>query len=567
MSVKKEFAVRRFFYLLLLIFLCATVVDVGSLLARNKRNASSGLIKKKKSKVKVGHRGRRKSKKRLLRLAAVTAEEESIKVEEKSELAPEVVEKEAAQEAQAAESVEQKKEVDPVPEVAEEKKEEEKSESAPESASEEKPADESQEAEKLEEKKEVAQKEPEAKKEKKEEEKSEPAPESAPEEKPAQEADKLEEKKSGPAPEVVEKEATEKDVMQEAKAAAPVEKKEEVELIGIDTIDIDEPAGNWLYKRIYWEKAEHRYEKVKALLEKIMDARMYFFDKQVELDKDVFDPFYLDIGIKGGRLDQVVNELITKVDDELKQQGSLDKQERDLLAKLQKERTMLEQLQHDVKGIKKVDEAISNSIKVLMNTINQARGFEKQAWQNFKMIARELSDKKAHKLYYGIETFWRNMKDIQDYITGQLRPYFDQLADKAQEQTKTVQSTMDELKEKGIDLKEQAEKLGQADEEVARKKTIDQTKEEIQKSVEAAGKAQKKKPGIWGRMIVSTGSFFSSLWGYTVSGVQASWYWVSSWFGAKKDVASVAPVTEQESEGTPEERDDQAEPEAVSVTE
>ena len=48
-------------------------------------------------------------------------------------------------------------------------------------------------------------------------------------------------------------------------APAPIEhvqipqepsEEEEIEIKGIDTVNVNEPKGNWLYKRIWWEKAE-----------------------------------------------------------------------------------------------------------------------------------------------------------------------------------------------------------------------------------------------------------------------------------------------------------------------
>jgi hypothetical protein len=288
-------------------------------------------------------------------------------------------------------------------------------------------------------------------------------------------------------------------------------KRTNSDLIGIDTIDIDEPEGNWLYKRRYWEEAEYRYEKVKALLDKIMDLRMDFINRHIAADREIFDPFYLEIGIKGGKIEETVTDLIAYMDKERETQGSLDEQERDFLAKIQQERETLEQLRQELQGIKKIDDAMDNAIIVLMNMIDQARGFERQSWQNFKAIARELSDKKAHNLYYGIETYWQNVKEIHVYVSTQLSNYFQQLINKAQEQIAKVRIAMDGLKDRGVDLKAHAQKMEQ---------------EELERAQAAEHVAVQKPPvkvGIFRRILQAIGSFFGMVWDYSSKAVKTVW--------------------------------------------
>ncbi|PKN03126.1 hypothetical protein CVU75_03870 [Candidatus Dependentiae bacterium HGW-Dependentiae-1] len=305
------------------------------------------------------------------------------------------------------------------------------------------------------------------------------------------------------------------------------------DLIGIDTVNIDEPEGNWLYKRKYWEQAEYRYEKVKTLLDKIMDIRMDFFSKQVDADKNFFDPFYLEMGIKEGNVEQIITDLIAYMDKERQEQGALDQEERDFLATVQQERAALEQLRQDVQSINKIDEAIHNAIIIVSNVIDQARGFEKQSWQNFKAIARELSDKKAHNLYYGIETYWQNMKDIHVYMSTQLSSYFQQLISKAQEQIEKVRASMDALKERGVDLKAHAQKMEQAELDKAR---ADQ--EVLPKPV---------KQGIVRRIWHWLSSFFGAIGNYAVKAVTSVWQGARVFFGGlfvKKATGESAAIPE-----------------------
>ena len=62
--------------------------------------------------------------------------------------------------------------------------------------------------------------------------------------------------------------------MQPAPISPEQPEQDEIEIKGIDTVDINEPKGNWLYKRIWWEKAERTYEKIKQLTDKYFSLNL-----------------------------------------------------------------------------------------------------------------------------------------------------------------------------------------------------------------------------------------------------------------------------------------------------
>lgn len=247
-------------------------------------------------------------------------------------------------------------------------------------------------------------------------------------------------------------------VSQAVPAVQPVPVSED-EVTGIDTADLDEPQGNWLFKRMWWQRAETQYEKIKALVDTIMESRMAFFAKRTEWDKTVFDPFYLEIGVGRGVLEELIANAIAQLDQEREKDGQLTSQERDLLAAFETEKATLEQLQKDIQKINALDGAIDDAITTLIGQINAARNFEKQSWQNLKQIAQELSDKKARDLYYGMATFWQNTNDISNYIQNPFLQYFEGLGAAAQESIAKVTDSMKALKEKGIDFKQQWQNL------------------------------------------------------------------------------------------------------------
>lgn len=241
-------------------------------------------------------------------------------------------------------------------------------------------------------------------------------------------------------------------------AEVPEEHAEELEIKGIDTVNVAEPKGNWLYKRIWWEKAERTYEKIKQLAEKIQEARILFFAKRTDLDRNTLDPFYLGQGFTQGELTEIINFLTAQIEQDRKE-GTLDEKEQALLNALSEEKKNLENLQKGAKAVESIDHALDDALLKLSEQLQQARSYEQQAWENFKAINRELSDKRARELYYGMDTYWRNLNNINSYISDSFSNYFDQLSDRLKQEVDKIRGTMDTLKEKGIDIQLQAQRL------------------------------------------------------------------------------------------------------------
>src|SRR5438105_2755246 len=62
----------------------------------------------------------------------------------------------------------------------------------------------------------------------------------------------------------------------ETSRETPVEAKPPVEQIkpeGIDTVSLEDPQGNWLFKKIWWERAETLYGKIREAVTSIWESR------------------------------------------------------------------------------------------------------------------------------------------------------------------------------------------------------------------------------------------------------------------------------------------------------
>ena len=245
---------------------------------------------------------------------------------------------------------------------------------------------------------------------------------------------------------------------------APEEVDPEPEFTGpqdvkIDTIDLTEPKGNWLLKRWWWEQAEILYEKIKQREEEVFEERMEFLRKRIDIDRNLFNPFYKNVGIGQGELSETIAMLVSQLENERKKVGVLSEQERAFLDVLQTEKKTLAQLQENVNAVSDADLAIDDALLKLMEQINKVRSYERQAWDRFKAIARELSDQRAYELYEEMKGLSRNVTDILAYIRQPFQNYFQNLSGKATEEIEKIKTDIQALKEKGIDLKQESLRL------------------------------------------------------------------------------------------------------------
>ena len=235
---------------------------------------------------------------------------------------------------------------------------------------------------------------------------------------------------------------------QDTTPSAP-KKYGEDEVMGIDTVDIATPQGNWLYKRVWWERSEAKYERIRETVNKIMEERTRFFAKRAELDKNVLDPFYIKIGISQGELQEILGELLAKVEKLLEGEQNDQMQE-----KIEADKKSLQDLQKQVQQVVAQDEEVDKAILVLVEQITKIRNIEQQAWQEFKSIARVLDDKKAREHFYKVDAAWRNIKELQNYIEQKFASRFDALVAKVSQEVQRVDQEMNAIKESGIDLKQ-----------------------------------------------------------------------------------------------------------------
>ena len=293
-----------------------------------------------------------------------------------------------------------------------------------------------------------------------------------------------------------------------AQPAQPTQSAVQEEMMSIDTMDLDQPEGNWLNKRIWWERAKDKYKECREVFEAIFASRMGYLEKRSEIEKMVLDPFYRAIGLEQADLKDVLDDLISIIEEERQaREGNLDEKARAFRETVSSAKKDIEQLKLDIDAVSNIDNAVDTAVNKLNDKINEAQKFEQSAWDEFDAIARELSDKRAYERYYVIDGIHKNLKELQKYINGEFSTYFEGLVKAAQEKTDRAKKEVKALKDQGIDVEERA-KLLVSDEQAA--------KEEAERAAKAAEQARKAaeaaKIGWLGRAWAGFVGMLKGLW-------------------------------------------------------
>jgi|SRR5579863_500180 len=326
---------------------------------------------------------------------------------------------------------------------------------------------------------------------------------------------------------------------QEAKPKPAVPVIEEIK--GIDTVDLEESRGNWLFKRIWWERAEQKYEKIRLLVEKIIDSRMEFFEKRTHIDREILDPFKHGMGMEQGELKTIVDQLIAQLRQEQNKEGMLNVSERDLLQLLNNEKKSIEQLQGYLETITKLDVELDEALKKLLEQINVIRRYERDAWQQFKDIARVLSDTKARELYHNMDVAWTNIQEVQEYLQEPFKEHFDHLINMITTHVDFIKNTVQALKEKGIDLQARM-KAQMAAKPVACPVEEEEEQEEAQEQ------------GFIAYTLSAIGAGFKTMWDYAVYIV--TWPYMKLFGPAQPEYEDEESQEEQEQEAAQAEQSD-----------
>jgi hypothetical protein len=222
---------------------------------------------------------------------------------------------------------------------------------------------------------------------------------------------------------------------------------------GLDTINVDS-SGNWLEKRIWYQKAEQLFEVIRMNLQKAADLRMKFVNEVNHVGHQI-DEFYETISFAKGEIDAMLEAVLQAVENqEQVRGGDLSSSERSLKAKVQDDQKQFQSLSSDLKLIDDLDEQCDKTMMKAFKEIDACRGLETRSWNNFKEIGLELDDKKARVLYYEMENCHKNIEQKMTYLSQNLLPYLqNQLVTKVTDTMTQIKTASQALETKGVGLK------------------------------------------------------------------------------------------------------------------
>jgi len=310
-----------------------------------------------------------------------------------------------------------------------------------------------------------------------------------------------------------------------AEAAGEPEEKEG----SFDTVNIKDGSGNWLLKRIWFERGQEKYDKIKERVDEVLQLRAAFFDQRTELDQKLLEPFYLEIGLQEGELQVTLTDLTQEITELRQKLGDLTQQERELLELVTGEQKTLEQLQADVMAIKDVDNAVDDALSKLMEQMNLCRKYEKESWQYLRDIAKELSDKNAKAIYYKMDVHSKNISNILKYVQSTFTDYFNQLISMAKTRTERVKSSMAMFKEKGIDFQKRAKIV----KDLAARREHGDIEAEKAKAVQAAIEQTTES--------LSWHARFTQWLGAVHDWFKSAYDSVAGWFASKQEAPAASP--------------------------
>jgi hypothetical protein len=229
----------------------------------------------------------------------------------------------------------------------------------------------------------------------------------------------------------------------------------------LDTTDADS-GGNWVIKRAFWEQAERTYEKIMQSNNAIYEQHMALVKIRNEID-EIGDKAFIDLGFKQGEMDTVLARILEEIKTQHETQGTLTEPERQLKQTLKDKQQELEQLKLNLQAIDELDNALDQAMLSLNKQVTACRQYEKQSWDRFKAIGRELNDKKARLLFYEMEGFFKTVEKNREYISGELQKYFDDTIGSIKTKIDELRTKLNELKQKGTDLNAEMERFAKAE--------------------------------------------------------------------------------------------------------
>ncbi len=265
----------------------------------------------------------------------------------------------------------------------------------------------------------------------------------------------------------------------------------------LDTLGFDD-SGNWVEKRVYWERAEHAFGKVLILNQQIAQLQVQYFGIRNEIDKTL-DAGKCELGINTVDINKVLTHLLSMLESD--SSNAVKNSDEQVIKKNSFRDTVLENkdklvaLNSDLELLAKLDNDMDQVIIKLIDQAKQCNEYEAKAWADFKQIGRILNDESAKELYYQVANYRKNIKLVLNYLKKDLKIAFDLLVSKSKTKLAEIKKAISELSDSGINLSYELKALNddlnyRADRAKYGEEPVTQPK-------------KTKKPTVWGSILGS----------------------------------------------------------------
>ena len=269
--------------------------------------------------------------------------------------------------------------------------------------------------------------------------------------------------------------------------------EQDIQKSSLETLDIN-ASGNWLEKRYWYQKAEKTYELTKDTVAQIIDMRAAFYSAAHGIGQQL-DAFYETVNFNKGQIDRLLQDALQDTDLLKADRGDLSAEERTIKAGIIADQKQVEVIGKTIKGIHDLDASVEDVFAQALQIVENARKYETEAWDSFKIIAYELDDKKAEAEYLKIDGYYQNAQQTLGFLRNQLLTYLQQtLIQKITASVSKVQQSLDDLKKKDLDIVALINKERIKDIDVKKQREQDAIKEAVHdEDVKLAEKARQEK--------------------------------------------------------------------------
>lgn len=278
--------------------------------------------------------------------------------------------------------------------------------------------------------------------------------------------------------------------------AASAEDVSEIEAVMPSTLNTigEDDSGNWVLKRVWWEKAESVFGEVVRYNAQASSQQIEYFTARNEIDKQL-DQERRNLPLTAAEMAKVLEHLLGMVnagDNQAEVDAVTNNSFRGTVLANQ---AKLAELQTELKALTQLDRDLDNVIIKVIEQVRKCNDYESRAWEDFKQIGRVLNDETAKALYYQVSNYADNIKLVLAYLQNDLKNAFKMVVERIKGKVGKLGQLIDELHDGGLDLVYESKVLDGK---------IDTRAKDLQPKPAAPEKKSKAStPGWWGVVVNS----------------------------------------------------------------